>query len=328
MNKRFLFILLIAVFLCQSGCHSETDAIHYGRKDNWLSIPLKPNKKVDVFYLYPTVWQKKENDSFDICPINDPAMRKEARKVFSEQATAFEPVANIYAPYYRQADAVQLLALSFEERDAFLAQTAKQDVFAAFDFYIRKMNKGRPFILAGHSQGTILLRSLLFEYMKEHPDVYQRMVAAYLIGYSITQKELDASPYLKFAEKADDTGVIISYNTESPFVEDKNLVIQADTLVINPISWTTGDENAPASMNLGSYLPDDNGKYHIVQNFADAQIFEKRRSVVCTTDKCLSIYPFGFFHAYDYAFYYMNLRENAKQRIEAYFKKANPPTDL
>jgi hypothetical protein len=66
----------------------------------------------------------------------------------------------------------------------------KADAFAAFDYYINNYNNGRPFILAGHSQGSNVLVYLLAKYMKAHPDVQKRMVAAYVIGYSVTDETL------------------------------------------------------------------------------------------------------------------------------------------
>lgn len=42
--------------------------------------------------------------------------------------------------------------------------------------------------------------------MEAHPEYYERMVAAYVIGYSITSDFLKEQPYLKFVEGADDTG--------------------------------------------------------------------------------------------------------------------------
>jgi hypothetical protein len=50
--------------------------------------------------------------------------------------------------------------------------------------------------------------------MAENPKVYDNMIAAYVIGYSVTEDDLIKYPHLKFAESAKDTGVIISYNTE------------------------------------------------------------------------------------------------------------------
>ena len=57
--------------------------------------------------------------------------------------------------------------------------------------------------------------------MKDHPEVYSRMIAAYVIGNPVTQASLDNNPHLKFATGPDDTGVIISYNTEAPNVMEK-----------------------------------------------------------------------------------------------------------
>ena len=90
------------------------------------------------------------------------------------------------------------------------------------DYYFENYNNGKPFILAGHSQGSQILTMILSDYMKEHPEHYKNMIAAYVIGYSVTDKYLAANPHLKFAEGADDTGVIISYNTEGPANKDQH----------------------------------------------------------------------------------------------------------
>ena len=42
------------------------------------------------------------------------------------------------------------------------------------------------------------------------------MVAAYVLGYPVTKEYLKENPHLKFAKKANDTGVIISYDVQSP----------------------------------------------------------------------------------------------------------------
>ena len=76
------------------------------------------------------------------------------------------------------------------------------DVLAAFDYYIKHYNNGRPFILAAHSQGSNILINLLAGYMKDHPDVYSRMIAAYVIGYPVTAQYLADNPHLKFATGA------------------------------------------------------------------------------------------------------------------------------
>ena len=61
-----------------------------------------------------------------------------------------------------------------------------------------------------------MVKYVLKNYFKEHPDYYKRMVAAYAIGFAITKDDLEAYPHLKFATGESDTGVIVSWNTEGP----------------------------------------------------------------------------------------------------------------
>ena len=124
------------------------------------------------------------------------------------------------------------------------------DAAAAFDYYIKNFNNGRPFIFAGLSQVSNVLLYLLSDYMKKHPEVYGRMIAAYVIGYSITPEYLAKNPHLKFAKGAKNTNIIISYNTEAPQVAGKNSVVLPGAMAINPIAWTRG-EKGNCCWNLG-----------------------------------------------------------------------------
>jgi len=264
-------------------------------------------------------------------------MRSNAQMAYKLQATAFDTVGNIYAPYYRQGDAQTCLSMSEEDRDKLLRGAPEEDIFAAFDYYINHFNSGRPFILAGHSQGSEMLLYLLSEYMEEHPGVYKRMIAAYVIGYSVTEDYLTENPHLKFAESADDTGVIISYNTQAPEIEGDNLVVSEGALVINPISWTRDETPALASENLGSYLPSADGYVEIGSDtefkkiliFADARVDRRKGVLVCSTvdaDAWFSgnvLMGKGIYHSYDYSFYYYNIRQNAADRVEKFLIHAN-----
>ena len=62
----------------------------------------------------------------------------------------------------------------------------------------------------------MILKIALQDYFLEHGEYLERMVAAYVLGYSITTDNLKANPSLRFAEGADDTGVIVSWNIEGP----------------------------------------------------------------------------------------------------------------
>jgi len=327
-------LLIKSGLINDSASDGEFAAVDYAATDNWLALSSAADKDVDIFYLYPTAYYKLSASDPIVCGIDNEMMRSNATLAFSRQATAFATEGNIYAPYYRQADATTCLSLSLEAQDELLSGMTKEDVFAAFEYYIENFNNGRPFILAGHSQGSNMLLYLLSEYMAEHPDVYNRMVAAYVIGYSVTEEYLAENPHLKFAEGADDTGVIISYNTQAPTIEGNNPIVLPDALVINPLTWTRDDTYAAAAENLGSIMLntngsvvlDENGEFKQVMNFADAYIDSENGVLICSTVDVDTwapgnvVFGRGVFHSFDYPFYYYNLRENAAYRIQSFFE--------
>jgi pimeloyl-ACP methyl ester carboxylesterase len=324
-----ILALWIGLALFTAGCNSACGpaATDYSRTDRWVSLPARVDKGVDVFYLYPTAWQKAGPSDPNICNIDNASMKTGAPGVFALQATAFETVGNIYAPYYRQADAAYLLSLRPEDRDKAIGGIPKSDVMAAFDYYIEHYNGGRPFILAGHSQGSMVLMYLLSDYMKEHPQVYARMIVAYVIGYSVTQDYLTRNPHLRFAEGPDDTGVIVSYNTQAPNVSaNGNPVVLPGAIAINPISWTREETLAPATEGMGSFMPDARGAFRKAPQYADARVDKAKGAVITTADsRGLSLgFGAGIYHVYDYLFYYFNLRENAANRAE-HFRLSQPP---
>ena len=319
--RRYLTFVAVAVLcLISVSCgHNPTSSTtDYAQTTHWLSLPV-PLKKVDIFYLYPTSWNKISETDPNICEIDNPSMLAGSKAAFARQVTAFDPVGNIYAPYYRQADADYTLTLpTLAEREQVIAGAPTRDAVAAFDYYIRHFNNGRPFILAGHSQGSNVLLNLLSGYLKDHPDVYDRMIAAYVIGYSVTSDYLKAYPHLKFATRAGDTGVIISYNTQSPGTAANRFVLPG-ARVINPINWKTDDTPAPASEGLGSYMPvDGTGTLGKVPQYADARIDLTKGALITTADPSGLQQINGIFHGYDYPFYYFNLRENAAVRAANY----------
>ena len=305
---------------------SENKAPDYSDKNNWLRQP-EVTKDVDVFYVYPTEYSDDSEGASTFADINDKTVRESANSTYLMQATAYEESANVFAPYYRQVNMISLATLPVAERNAALASIPKEDVFAAIDYYFKNLNGGRPFILASHSQGSVMQSFVLAEYMKAHPEYLKRMIAAYVIGYSITEDYLKANPHLKFAEGADDTGVIISYNTEGPGNEN-NLVVLPGAISINPLNWKRDETYASAEENLGGYIANEKlGKMENVPNAADAQI-NLKRGVVVTTTKAMEPMPgpkpFGTasFHSGDYALYYNNIKANVATRVAAYQKSA------
>jgi len=102
---------------------AATYPIDYAQASNWLARPSSPTKKVDVFYLYPTSYIKSSATAPVISTIHDPGMVAGAKTAFAEQATAFDTVANVYAPYYRQADALTVLTSPIATQNAIISAT-------------------------------------------------------------------------------------------------------------------------------------------------------------------------------------------------------------
>ena len=78
----------------------------YSDRKLWLAMPETPEKPVDVIYLYPS--SCKDPDADVICAVDDSNMVQNAGLYFAQQASVFEPFANIYAPYWRQVNAMKL----------------------------------------------------------------------------------------------------------------------------------------------------------------------------------------------------------------------------
>ncbi|MBR5597669.1 MAG: DUF3089 domain-containing protein [Lachnospiraceae bacterium] len=307
------------------GIEKLKEKVDYSNPDNWLVIPRNPSKVADVIYIYPTVYGKSSKTQDDVADIDDASMRVSAQKCAAAQASVFGEKCNIYAPYYRQFTVDSLLDLMDNNPEA-LYYIAAQDLYPMLDYYFENCNEGRPFLLAGHSQGSVWLTVILEDYMKEHPEYLKNMVASYVIGYSVTKEYLAKNAHLKFAQKADDTGVIISYNVEGPGNKDAyNCVVKEDAISINPINWKLDETYATEEENLGSM--GSNGQ--IINNYADARVDTQRGVVVCDSVKispemqqALSKY-FGpeSFHTQEYSLYYMNLRQNVEDRIQAFISK-------
>ncbi|GEM_PF-1464091 len=315
----FALSLFLSAFLSFSA--SATD---YSDPAHWLNVS-SGGMPVDVIYLYPTAWQPAAGDGM-FSAIDEANMIAGAKAVYERQATAFETVANVYAPYYRQMNINKTLGagMSEAEIEQVAAQVPARDVTEALDYYFANYNSGRPFILAGHSQGTQVMMVAMTDYFREHPELRERMVAAYLIGYSVTDEFLGRGDFT-FAAGRDDTGVVISWNTEAPGVTG-NPVVTPGALVINPLNWKTDGTYAGIDENLGSFMLDANGIYALLPGMADAFIDLDRGTLLTNVDPS-SVgslpppFPAGSFHGYDYGFYYANLMANALNRSLVYLNR-------
>ena len=304
------------------------DAPDYSLPDCWLQVP-EITKDVDTFYVYSTVYfdSSFEEGAPDYAALDNPEMMLGALGEYVTNASVYEDSTNVFVPYYRQAGMRYANEVSKTGNiDAALSGISYDDMSAALDYYFEKCNNGRPFIIAGHSQGSAMVRYILKNYFKKHPEYYERMVAAYAIGYSITKEDLESNPHMKFATGESDTGVIISWHTEGPKnVEEnaRNVAVLPHGISINPLNWKRDETYAPASENLGSYMANaESEMYEITDVGADAKVV-LNRGVIVTNTTYDQYAPAEFFgpqssHEDDYTLYYNNLKANVAKRIAAY----------
>lgn len=299
----------------------------YSQAECWYQIP-EITKDVDTFFIYPTEYMGGNEGDPDFAPLDNPEMVEGVNTNYGSMASVYEDSTNVFMPYYRQAGMVFAGAAAKESGDprTAFALTPYDDVTAALDYYFENYNNGRPFIIAGHSQGSGICSLVLQKYFQEHPEYYERMVAAYLIGFSITKDFLEANPHLKFASGETDTGVIISWNTEGPKnIEENasNVVVLPNAISINPLNWTLDETYAPASENLGSIvLNEETNMLEIRDIGADAQVVLDRGTIVTNADyapiDAAEFFGPASFHNGDYALFYNNIKDNVAKRIAAY----------
>lgn len=141
---------------------------------------------------------------------------------------------------------------------------------------------------------------------------------------------------MQAAQGETDTGVVVTFNSEDPEVED-SIIVPAGTrtLAINPLSWSASSEEAPAELNLGACFTDYSGAVvEEVPEFCGAYLDTERGTLkVVGVDPAdyppsLSIFDEGVYHLYDYQFFYRNLQENVATRVESYLGERAAATGL
>jgi hypothetical protein len=192
---RGLFALLLIVFslaaagsaraevvwLCLPGqdpnpCHEslETTVREQDGTERVESPPLATDPAVDCFYVYPTVSEQPGRNA-------DKSKDNEVVAIAQYQAGRFAQACSVYAPVYRQQTLAGLAAGGSPES----LQLAYSDVEEAWLEYLDRHNRGRPFVLIGHSQGTRMLRQLVRRQIDGNDAVRSRLVSAILLGGNV-----------------------------------------------------------------------------------------------------------------------------------------------
>ncbi len=336
--KIYKIVFLMGIFAMTVSCNNNNNSskskksLNYADSYNWVSLPSTIEKNVDVFYVYPTIYTGKNPQNMDI---SDSSLRENAQGLLVAQAGVYSAYANLFAPFYRQQSAaLQSMDAGNGGKDAYqdpVFQVGAKDIERAFDYYLKYDNPDRPFILASHSQGTMTLINLMRNRFND-PALQKRLVAAYLIGYTITKDDLEKYPWMKLAQGKDDTGVIITYNTEGADAGPSPVLLPG-AVAINPLNWRTDGTPANRDANLGAKFFDDATGELIeeIPNFAAAHLDTQKGVLVVTNMKTpksekinlvnMGRWSEGVFHRFDYAFWYNNLQQNVSDRIDSYFTK-------
>jgi len=300
----------------------------YSQSKYWVALPtmkdsadavpyhsdLKENQaeaKADVFFIYPTIYLtgKHWNANVNRKRLN----RRIQKSTIRHQATVFNGSCKIYSPYYRQAVLYSYAVLDGSGKKAL--DFAYEDVKQAFEYYLKNYNNGRPIIIASHSQGSWHAERLLRDYFEKDSLLRKKLVAAYLIGGDIKKNAFKNIPA---SDSATQTGCLICWNSRRSG-EIKDQYFGDNLECVNPLTWKRDTVLAPVTLNHGS-VP--YGFAKIDQEIADAQVSPVGNGLLWVHKKHQKGFPDGKrYHIYDYNLFWMNIRENAKQRTEAYLLK-------
>src|SRR4051812_45659888 len=110
-----------------------------------------------LFYIHPTTYLATDRWNAPLRP--DAVTEGRTRLFVQSQAGAFDQLAEIWAPRYRQAAFGAFLLKDDDARQAL--DLAYSDVAAAFDEFLARVPARSPIILAAHSQGALHLERLL-----------------------------------------------------------------------------------------------------------------------------------------------------------------------
>ena len=184
---------------------SPAPAPDYAKEASWLCLPgradtcstplpttaLNPNgygsvgrnevakdPPIDCFYVYPTVSNDRGMNS-DLNP------GREEKLAAETQFARFASVCRPFAPVYRQMTLASVAAYAAGADITGAAKLAYSDLASAWKNYIATKNNGRPFVLIGHSQGSLMIQQLIAHEIETNPAVAKRMKLAIIPGFNV-----------------------------------------------------------------------------------------------------------------------------------------------
>ena len=250
--------LLILIILLFSSCKTVYQNIAFNEK----SVPIKPDyseskswavlpgkyprvlnefekintdQNADVFYIYPTLLSDKNIEDWNANIWNSSIRQDVFEFAVKYQASAWLNAGDLYVPFYRQAH-YRIFIEPYSEMGKPAWKIAYEDVKNAFQYYLKHYNKGKPIIIASHSQGSMHAKKLIKEFF-DQKSLRNQLVAAYLIGSRVLPNEFQT---IKPLDNPDATGGFVSWNA---YKMDKLPKAYSSWfhggVTSNPITWDT-----------------------------------------------------------------------------------------
>lgn len=294
------------------------------------------NALADVFYVHPTSYVGGAWNG----GVDDPTVNRATDDGGTRlQAAPFNHCCAVYAPRYRQANLTAFLRPSADGDAA--VRLAGDDVIAAFEYYLKHHDRGRPLILVAHSQGAVVGFRLLREVLAREP-LRSRLVVAYLIGGPLSDVSLAQVPGVPVCGSARETGCVVGWNARSAdyaggldFVESPAPPASARRVCVNPLTWRADEEAAPASLHRGAVFFEGDEPPTPRAGFTDAQCrggtlvvklaeAPPRDFMSRLLDHAIGA---GNYHPIDVNLFFVDLRDNAAERVAA-FRERQPKQEL
>jgi len=255
--------------------------------------PITTTPRADVFFIHPTTFFGKNS-------WNSPLEHTLSRTFIDEmimpsQASVFNESCRIFAPRYRQATFYSFLEGGKNAKKAL--ELAFSDLVRAFDYYMKNENDGRPFFIAGHSQGALHGIRLL-EQRIENTAHFQQFVAAYLVGFRFPNDKFGTTlKNIQPGIRPNQTGCVLAWDTYieggKPGRKLENRMhwyptedgkgrwekcASKNPFGINPLNWKVSHETIEADHNKGAVHSHFLGKMPDLGN-----VWEKEpQKIACT----------------------------------------------
>lgn len=283
-----------------------------------------------IFFIHPTSYLEKARWN---APLDDQISQDRARLFLKGLASPFAASGEIWAPRYRQAAIGAFLTTKPEGQMALDA--AYQDVLLAFDDFMAKVQKDRPIILAGHSQGALHLTHLLKDRVAGKP-IARRIAAVYAVGWPISVETDLPKMGLPACTSPDQTGCIMSWQSfAEPAEYDRILQVYNGTtgfngesransrlLCTNPLNGGAASA-ADMAANLGTLKPSPDMKTGELVPAAVPARCDERGFLLIGDPPELGPYvlPGNNYHVYDYPLFWANVRADALWRVQKFLAR-------